>query len=123
MDNPAHSGHLKALGYQGDIDVAQAWLDAAWRALCREVPSVETRIAAAELEVAVVIDVVAAAALRVLRNPEGVESDSGAIDDYQEARKHADATQDVYFTAAELRRLQPADAAFLSGFSGSVKYC
>lgn len=122
MENPATHTDLIGRGYDvTNVGVAQTWLDVAWRALRREVPSVEARLTDGTLEDADVIDVIAAAALRVLRNPEGVESESGQIDDYTEAVKHTDATQDVYFTAAELRRLIPLDTA-VTGWSGSVPY-
>ncbi|WP_181312469.1 hypothetical protein [Nocardioides campestrisoli] len=100
----------------------QTRLDEAWRGLQREpsLPGLVARIQADELDVESVVDVLIAAALRVLRNPEGFESESGAIDDYQESWKRADATQDLYFTAAELRRLAPS---FVTPTAGSIKYC
>ena len=58
----------------------------------------------------------------MLRNPEGVEEESGAIDDYRESWKRSDSSADIYFTAAELRRLQPTVVA-PTGFAGSMKYC
>lgn len=122
MDNPAQSSDLTARGWEGDVTVAQTWLDVAWRALRREVPTLESSLTSGDLTPADVVDVVAAAALRVLRNPEGYESESAAIDDYQESFKRVDATQDVYFTAKELARLAPSGAG-LAGFSGSIKYC
>jgi len=122
MDNPAQSTDLANRGWVGDDTVAKTWLDVAWRALRREVPSLEASIASGELTVDDVRDVVVAAALRVVRNPEGFETESGSIDDYQESVKRADATQDVYFTAAELRRLVPA-VHTMTSFAGSIKYC
>ncbi len=125
MENPATPDALTARGYTGPASttVQQTRLDEAWRALQREpgLPGLVARIDAEELDVPSVVDVIAAAALRVLRNPEGLESESGGIDDYTESRRHADPTQDLYFTAAELRRLQPA-YVLPAGFSGSMKY-
>ncbi|UUW88397.1 hypothetical protein [Pimelobacter simplex] len=126
MDNPATPDDLTARGYTGPATtrVQQTRLDEAWRALQREreLPGLVARIDSGELDEELVVDVIAAAALRVLRNPEGTESESGAIDDYQESVKYADPTQDVYFTAAEIRRLQPA-VVVPSGYVGSMKYC
>lgn len=121
MNNPAS---LPIVGYSGtaDTDVQQYWLDAAWRALQREDRGLVARITAGDVDAATVADVVYAAARRVLRNPDGVEAESGGIDDYTESWKRADATEDLYFTAAELRRLLPVDIT-ASGWTGSVKYC
>lgn len=128
MENPASTSDLEAFGYEGPAveAVQQRWLDAAWRALRRDLRRLGVDVVAElegdELEEADVVDVVTAAALRVLRNPDGVKKDSGALDDYQESREFADDSQDIYFTAAELRRLQPPDPGASSGWSGSVKY-
>lgn len=124
MENPAVA---PIPGYTGtaDVDLQRYWLDVAWRQLQGEVRTLVARIEAGELDAATAADVVTAAARRVLRNPEGYLEESGRIDDYAEGWKRADATEDIYFTAAELRRLQPADAAaaVAAGWSGSVKYC
>lgn len=121
MENPATPADLTAMGYAvTDVPVAQRWLDVAWRALLREVPSIPSRIQGGDLTSAEVVDVVASAALRVLRNPDGNESESGAIDDYQESVKRADASMDVYFTAAELRRLAANYPSTI--IAGSMKY-
>lgn len=125
MDNPATPAALADRGYTGPASttVQTTRLDEAWRALQREreLPGLVARIQAGDPDEATVVDVIAAAALRVLRNPEGVESESGGIDDYTESRKLADASQDVYFTSAEIRRLQPA-VVTPTGFAGSFKY-
>lgn len=123
MDNPASATDLAARGYTGgaSTDVQQTRLDEAWRALRREIPSLEASLTSGELEPADIVDVLAAAALRILRNPEGVQDESAALDDYRESFKRADATADLYFTSAELRRLAPV-AASLGGFAGSIKY-
>ena len=121
MQNPAAA---PIVGYDGTAtnEIQQYWLDVAWRQLQREDHALVARITAGDIDSATVADVIIAAARRVLRNPEGRESESGAIDDYQEAWKNSDATLDVYFTAAELRRLQAVDVT-LGGWSGSSKYC
>lgn len=125
MQNPATPDALVARGYTGPASntVQQTRLDEAWRALQREreLPGLVARIESNELDAALVVDVLCAAALRVLRNPEGAEEESGSIDDYRESRKLADATQDLYFTAAEIRRLQPT-VVVPQGWVGSMKY-
>lgn len=123
MENPATPADLTEMGFTVTDDaVAQRWLDVAWRALQREkaLPGLVARIQSGELGEADVIDVIAAAAGRVLRNPEGYESESGGIDDYQESVKRSDATMDVYFTAAEIRRLAADYSTNIS--AGSMKY-
>lgn len=122
MDNPAQVSDLTARGWTGDTNVGKTRLDEAWRALRREVPGLEAAIAAETITEADVIDVLCAAVLRILRNPEGLEQESGQIDDYTESWRRADATMDLYFTSAELRRLSPPDP-FVGGWSGSVRYC
>lgn len=123
MENPA-TAPIKAYSGPSDDETQQYWLDVAWRALLTEddLGDLEARIQANELDKETVADVVTAAARRVLRNPEGNEEEAGSIDDYDESWKKADATEDVYFTSAELRRLKPTDR-WVGGFSGSVKYC
>lgn len=123
MDNPASPAALTGRGYSGPASTAvqQTRLDEAWRGLQRE-PSLAglvARIDSGDLPVENVVDVIAAAALRVLRNPEGNTEESGAFDDYRESWKRADATEDLYFTAAELRRLQPPVA---TPTAGSFRY-
>lgn len=122
MDNPAQVSDLTARGWTGDTTVTQTRLDEAWRALRREVPDLEASITANTVGVEDAIDVVCAAALRVLRNPEGYEQESGQIDDYTESWRRADASADLYFTASELLRLTTANP-FPAGWSGSMRYC
>ena len=110
MQNPATTADLIKLGYTpvpADSLVPQAWLDRAFRSLVLEVPSLEASITAGKFTAADVIDVVVAAALRALRNGDGVTDEARSLDDYSETFKRADATEDIYFTAAELRRLVP----------------
>lgn len=121
MENPASA---PVPGYTGPADetLQQHWLDVAWRQLQREDQTLVARIEAGSIDAATVADVVTAAARRVLRNPDGREEESGAIDDYRESWKNADATEDIYFTAAELRRLR-ASSTLPAGWVGSIKYC
>lgn len=123
MDNPATLADLSKRGYDGpaSAEVQQTRLDEAWRALQLEpdVRPIVDWIAAGRVPAAAAADVVAAAALRVLRNPEGRTDEAGSIDDYSESWKLADATEDVYFTAAEKRRLTPTSTV---PSAGSFKY-
>lgn len=127
MENPAQPGDIADRGYSGTADTTaqQTWLDVSFRALRRELSLVgvdlDASVEAESLDVDDIKDVVVAAALRVLRNPEGAEQESGSIDDYQESVKRRDATEDVYFTAAELRRLTPV-VTTSTDWAGSVKY-
>jgi hypothetical protein len=107
--NPAQPKDLQDRGYPvaDEPTVETTRLGEAWRALVAEIPSLPARLDAATVDRDTVVDVIAAAAMRVLRNPEGHEEQSGAIDDWREGWKLADSTQDVYFTSAELRRLTP----------------
>lgn len=115
MVNPATTEDLADRWYPnplGDSDavaVAQTRLDEAWRALQIEVPGVESRLTAGTLSGDVVVDVLCSAALRILRNPEGYTDGSVSIDDFSESWKTDPRSQsiDLYFTAAELRRLSP----------------
>lgn len=125
MENPAQPQNLTARGYSGpaSTEVQQEWLDVSFRALRRELRVLGVDIDADPSPVAVddLTDVIVSATLRILRNPDGVEQESGGVDDYTESRTLRDATEDVYFTAAELRGLIPLTA--ISGeWSGSVKY-
>lgn len=114
MDNPADPGDARLTAYAGN-GALQAWLDASWRALQRELPAIVAWIQAGAVSEADAGDVVISAALRVLRNETGAEEESTAIDDYNERTKFADASLDVYFTAAELRRLSPGPIGANSG--------
>lgn len=126
MENPAQSSDLTDRGYSGTASttVQQTWLDVSFRALRRELRrlgvKLEEALLADDLDLADVIDVVVSGAKRALDNPEGVKQYSGGIDDYTESTTLRDATEDVYFTTAELRRLTPAPVA--TGWSGSLKY-
>lgn len=128
--NPAQPSDLANRGYTGSATdtVQQTRLDESWRALRRERfddglrvgPSIDARLDSVDLDIQDVIDVVCQAAMRVLRNPEGAKQESGGIDDWTESQTLADASLDVYFTAAELRRLAPEVTA--TPTAGSFKY-
>ncbi|WP_394289502.1 hypothetical protein [Microbacterium sp.] len=128
MDNPAGHADLEALGYDGGKTAAvqERWLGVAWRALQHEpgVPDIPAAIEAGTLDVDVVIDIICAAALRALNNLDGNVSEDVAIDDYRESWRKAESTvsNDIYFTAAEKRRLTPA-WDYGGGYIGSIKYC
>ncbi len=113
MLNPATVYDLETLWRPleagADTDRAQARLDQAWRALRAAVPTVVARVEAGTLSAELVADVICSATLRILQNPEGHESGAESIDDYSESWKYAATrSNDLYFTAAELRRLSPS---------------
>lgn len=111
--NPATVDDLRLRWHPSPLDdpeqelVAATRLGEAWRALLREDASVATRMDAGDLDLEVVVDVVTSAALRVLRNPENHAEGSVRLDDYAETWKAnpSTVTSDLYFTAAELRRV------------------
>lgn len=109
MDNPASPNDARLARYAGNGALLQARLDEVWRALQREpeLRGLAGWIESGQVTAADAGDVVISAVLRVLRNPEGAEEEASSIDDYNERTKRADATEDVYFTAAEKRRLTP----------------
>ena len=114
MDTPTTAADVRDKYFEdipeGVSDVRlQTWLDVAWRALQGEDPTLVARIESGAQDTQTVIDVIIAATLRVLRNAAGLEGEDFAVDDYRESRKYTDATQDVYFTAAEKRRLGITD--------------
>ncbi|GAB3988866.1 hypothetical protein [Nocardioides marmoraquaticus] len=107
VPNPALVKDLLGRGYHGSDEVAQVRLDEAWRALTAEVRSVPAALHAGTLEALVVIDVLCAAAMRVLRN----------------AEQYADgaASQDLYFTSAEKARVSPAAPADTSTAAFTIR--
>ena len=127
MDTPTTAGDVRDKYFQdvpeGVSDVRlQTWLDVVWRALQGEDTTLVARIESGAQDTQTVIDVIIAATLRVLRNAAGLEGEDFAVDDYRESRKYTDATQDVYFTAAEKRRLGITDDQDRTGWSGSIAY-
>jgi len=124
MNNPATTDDLVDRGYvipEGS-PVAQTRLDAAWRALQRELrkngTSVEAVIATGWATLPDLADIIADAAMRVLSNPEGVQQEQHAIDDWSESRSLANSTMDMYFTSAEIAGLLPPVPT-----AGSMRYC
>lgn len=113
MGNPATVNDLELLWHpladQAERDRVQARLDRTWRALVAELPGLEARVTAGEVEAETVADVVIDASLRVLNNPEGLSTFGESIDDYRHDGTYSERSQssDLYFTAAELRRLSP----------------
>jgi hypothetical protein len=109
VDNPARADDPRLAAYAANSALLQARLDQVWRALQREpeLRGLADWIESDQVSAADAGDVVISATLRVLRNPDGAEEESSSIDDYTERTKRADATEDVYFTAAEKRRLAP----------------
>lgn len=87
--------------------VGQTLLGDAWVILKRRLPTIEDDIAAdttGDLE-ADVVRVLAAATLRVLKNPDGYKQES--IDDWSGTRHGAAATGTLFFTDEELSGLIP----------------
>lgn len=133
MDNPASTTeHLTNRGLviggapgETTQTVALFRLGEAWRALLAELRAMgqtpESILAGGVVTADDFADVVAQAAMRVLRNPDGASEESYSLDDYRESRKRDDTSQDVYFTAAELRRLTGSTAATVP-LAGSLKY-
>lgn len=106
MENPASKTDARLSAWSSD-PALELNLDAAWRALQRELRGIVGWIECGMVSPEDAADVVISATRRVMRNPEGAEEEASAIDDYSERTKRADATEDIYFTAAELRRLAP----------------
>jgi len=115
VENPATLTDLRNRWHPNPLDdeaaatVADTRLGEAWRALQDELPGLVARIEAGTVTVDRVVDVVCAAALRVLKNPDNYSDGTISIDDFQKAWKYAPEalSNDLYFTAAELRRLAP----------------
>lgn len=123
MSNPATVDDLVDRGYviPDGSPVAQTRIDAAWRALQRELrkngTSVEAVIATGWATIEDLADIVADAAMRVLSNPDGVTQEQQSIDDYSESRTLANSTMDMYFTSAEIAGLLPPIPT-----AGSMRY-
>lgn len=69
-----------------EVATAQARLDDAWELVLHRVPSVEERLADGSLRSGLVIQVLCEMVLRVLRNPEGLRSETTSVDDYSHTR-------------------------------------
>lgn len=115
METPASTADLQARWHPNPLTDAaakknaQVKLDEAWRALQGELPGVAARVTAGTLDNETVVDVLCSAVLRQLRNPDGYVKGSVSIDDRTKTWElPGDGTSaDLYFTAAELRRLTP----------------
>jgi hypothetical protein len=111
--NPAIVDDLRSRWYPNTLDdpaaavVAQTWLDAAWRRLQRDSTGIVARIESGLVAKVDVVDVLTAATLRVLQNPQRYTRESVTIDDYSHTgdRDPASVSNDLYFTASELRSL------------------
>jgi len=92
---------------------AQTFLDDAWRAVRRNVPDIEERLAAAGSEdlTADVVKILCDAALRVLKNPDGNRRES--VDDFTWERDAAVAAGLLYVTADELDLLRPEPLGYI----------
>lgn len=120
MQNPTVVADYTKRGYTSNATdaVVQEKLNATWRALVSPddgVPDLPARIAAGSVDVELVKDVVSAATDRVLRNPEGYTEGGEAIDDFRADWKRGDASTDLYFTSAELRRVGKVASTFSAG--------
>ena len=98
--------------FEQDIDPAdEAWvedrIDTAARLLIRKVPALVARIVAGELDADFVKDKVVACVLRVLRNPEGLESEQEGNYDYK--FRNLVASGDLWYTRDELNDLAAPD--------------
>ena len=122
MESPVTPADLAPYGFTSDVGQYDALIARAWRALQAEIPTLVDSIESGAVSAALAGDVVLAAVLRILRNPEGVRSISGSLDDYTERTDFASTSDDLFFTAAERRRLTPA-ATGAQHWSGSLPYC
>lgn len=73
------------------------------RMILRRIPDLVDKIAAEEIDAADVVDIEAEAVLRVVRNPDGIASETDGTYSYQRSREAADNT--LRLTAEEWERL------------------
>lgn len=100
--------------------VAQASLDDVWALACREIPTLPANITAETVDIAIVRQVLCAAVLRVLKNPEGRTQET--LEDYSYTVGDA-AAGTLYLTAEELAMLRPVSTFGASGaFSIRLAY-
>lgn len=117
MANPATPADVQArwIGHTlsaGEEATAQVYLDDGWRTLRREVADLETRMATDSDLTAEAVRVLAAAVLRVMKNPDGHKSETRSIDDASRSwtLDVSRATGELYFTDDELACLrEPSD--------------
>lgn len=84
---------------------AEAFLGDAWSLLIGRRPTLEADVAAGTVTTANVIRVVSAMVLRVLKNPDGYESES--VDDWQGRRNALMASGVLHVTGDELADVSP----------------
>ena len=100
--------------YEGDLDLEnldewyQEKIDEAVRLLIRKVPTVVARMAAGSIDPDFVKDKVVGAVLRVLRDPEGIQSETEG--NYAYKRIPIVASGNIWFTKDELADLGVARA-------------
>lgn len=99
--------------YEGTIDVSEvAWverkIDEAVRDLIGLIPSIPSRITSGELDPELVKDKVVGAVLRVVRNPQGVESEGEG--DYNIKLRNTVASGDIWWQEKDLDLLRPSRA-------------
>lgn len=97
-----------AKSYEGEIEAAQVtWvehkIDEAVRDLIGLIPSIPARIASRELDPELVKDKVVGAVLRVVRNPQGIESEGEG--DYNIRLKNTVASGDIWYQEKDLIQL------------------
>lgn len=107
MSNPADPADIedrwRPLSAQEQTN-ATVLLDDAWRMLKRRIGDLETRMATETDLLGEVVRVLCAATLRVLKNPDGMRSET--VDDYTGTRDASVATGLLYFTDDELGGLR-----------------
>lgn len=95
--------------YEGELDLDnldewyQEKIDEAVRLLLRKIPTIQSRIAAGTLDPLFVRDKVVGAVLRVLRDPEGMQSETEG--NYSYKRNPIVASGNIWFTKDELADL------------------
>jgi len=94
-----------------EIVVATSKLDQASRIIRHRFPTIDTRIAAGDVDADLVGDVAADMVIRYLRNPDGLERES--IQDYSYQRDSAK-TGVLFLTSAEIELLTPATQTSLA---------
>jgi hypothetical protein len=109
VTNPATTADLESrwrpLSSQETLN-GETFLDDAWRMLQRRIPDLQTKVTANVDDFAgSVVQVLATAVLRVMKNPDGKRQE--AIDDYSWTRDQAISAGLLYFTDEELDDLNP----------------
>lgn len=103
--------------YEGELDLPnlddwyQEKIDEAVRLLIRKVPNIVTRMAAGSIDPLFVRDKVLGAVMRVLRDPEGLESETEG--NYSYKKNPVVASGNIWFTKDELADLGMTTATAL----------